>query len=104
MKFSLLGLCAIAIMMTFGFMMAAPVVQTVDAHGDSHSYTLTVDALELRVCSSCGTATAYRVVGTATITITHADGESHLSSSDVVGVVVSVVASGTSSSCSSSSS
>ena len=52
MKFSLLGLCAIAIMMTFGFMTVAPFVPTVDAHGDSHSYTLTVDALELRVCSS----------------------------------------------------
>ena len=104
MKFSLLGSCAIAIMIAFGFMMAAPVIQTVDAHGDSHSYTLTVDALELRKCSSCGTPTAYRVVGTATITITHADDESHLSASDVVGVVVSVVASGTCSSCSNSSS
>ena len=102
MKFSLLGSCAIAIMIAFGFMMAAPVIQTVDAHGDSHSYTLTVDALELRKCSSCGTPTAYRVVGTATITLTHGDGESHRS--DIVGVVVSVVVSGTCSSCSNSSS
>ena len=101
MKFSLGQMIAIVCILSVGFMTAAPFVQTADAHDDSHSYTLTVDALELGICA-CGNM-AYRVVGTATITLTHGDGGSHIDPDDIIGVVVSIV-SRTCSSCSGSSS
>ena len=72
MKFSLLGLCAIAIMMLFSFMMAAPFVQTVDAD----NFTGSIVELEAHKCD-CGNTVYYTEVSTTSVTLSHGSDDTH---------------------------
>ena len=86
MKFSLLGLCAIAIMMTFGFTMVAPFMHTADAD----SYSATLYEVEEVVCDDCGAVWVYEVVNELSVTVFHGTEESHVYSFyTVVGSVTS---------------
>ncbi len=72
MKFSLLGLCAIAIMMTFSFMTVAPFVPTVDAH----NFTGTLVELEAHKCD-CGNTVDYTEVCATSVTLSHGSDDAH---------------------------
>ena len=62
MKFSLLGLCAIAIMMTFGFTLVQPFVQPADAH----PIEIVVMEIVAYTCPQCGAVTDSYVSDTYT--------------------------------------
>lgn len=94
MKISVCQMIAIVCILAVGFVTVPPLVQTADAH----DYTVTVDILQIGICS-CGTI-GVRLFEDQTVTITHADGESHISEGSTLIHVVSF----TCSSCSSSSS
>lgn len=77
MKFSTLQILAIVCFLALGFMPMAPFVQTADAHGDSHSYTVPVTDYKVYICSECSSVIWAVIVGTSTQTRTHPDGGGH---------------------------
>lgn len=60
MKMSLCQLIAIACTLAVGFITITPFVQTADADGYAHYYTVPADVVEVGVCEVCGSHIYYK--------------------------------------------
>ena len=81
MKMSFRQMIAIVCILALGFLTAAPIVETVDAHGDKHSYTVMADVVEVGVCETCGYHIYYKGTNMQLpVVLTHLDGEEHAKS------------------------
>ena len=77
MKMSLCQTIAIFSILALGFMMAAPFVQTTDAHGLSHVYIAQVDNIIIHYCALCGVYMGYTVHSTYNTIAIHPDNQPH---------------------------
>lgn len=76
-RVSLYEIIAISFVLLVGSLTLMPFTQTSDADGPSHSYTITVDVVDVTVCEDCGAALSYESGGTTTLTLTHPNYTSH---------------------------